>query len=98
QPDSSPSNSRPVSVRTAVKGFTSRQAPVSAGTEKPVRTIPHRLPSACRLRLEQHPGTDGSFDAAQLFQRQLAATAVDIDYHVTDILVGLQVLAADVDV
>src|SRR5690554_2122229 len=46
---------------------------------------------------EQTAAANGAVDQLQFFQRQLGVIGVHIDHHIADLVVGLQVLAGDVD-
>lgn len=47
--------------------------------------------------LKQHAAANGALHFQQLFQRQFTVGFVDVDHHVADVFLGLQVLTTDVN-
>ena len=75
-----------------------------SGTTGLIAQLPYgtgmRLLEAPRLRvrrLEQHPAPNRPRHLRQLLQRHLRRLRIDVDHHVADLRVGLQVLRRDVD-
>ena len=46
----------------------------------------------------QYPRPDGVFDAIKLFEECFIVLLVDIEHHITDLLIGFEILPQDIDI